>query len=101
MPKKSTSERTVTVTERALERAARAGSLTAEEERVLRLRNGLGSPARTPLARVGQEHPEAKARIAEIELRAFQAMGHVYGLGQAAPKASKTKDKIVRALRRK
>ncbi|MHB1844434.1 MAG: hypothetical protein ACYCWW_06305 [Deltaproteobacteria bacterium] len=101
MPKKPTSERTTTVTERALERAARQGSLTAEEERVLRLRHGAGAPKDAPLERVGQAHPEARARLAEIELRAFQAMGQIYGLGQATAKPSKSKEKIIRALRRK
>ena len=99
--KKPSTESTVAVTAKSLRTAVRKGTLTAEEERVLRTRQGVGVSASEPLGRVGQDHPEARARISELELEAFRAMGHIYGLGKTQAQPSKAKDKIVRALRRK
>ena len=99
--KKPSTESTVAVTAKSLRTAVRKGTLTAEEERVLRSRQGVGVSASEPLGRVGQDHPEARARISELELEAFRVMGHIYGLGKTQAQPSKAKDKIVRALRRK
>ncbi len=99
--KKPSTERTVAVSTESMRKAARQGTLTAEEERALRMRHGVGAERGEPLGRVGQEHAEARAQIADIELAAFRAMGHIYGIGKAQPQPSKAKEKIVRALRRK
>jgi len=99
--KKPSTESTVAVSAKSLRTAVRKGTLTAEEERVLRTRHGVGAAANEPLGRVGQDHAEARARISELELEAFRAMGHIYGLGKTQAQPSKAKDKIVRALRRK
>ncbi len=98
--KKPSTESTV-VSLKNVRTAVRKDALDAEEERILRMRHGVGVDRGEPLGRVGQEHPEARARISELELAAFKAMGHIYGLGQAQAKPSKAKEKIVRALRRK
>jgi hypothetical protein len=100
MPSKKPST-TVAVSAKSLRTAVRKDTLTAEEERILRTRHGVGLAANEPLGRVGQDHPEARARISELELEAFRVMGHIYGLGKAQAQPSKAKDKIVRALRRK
>ncbi len=99
--KKPSTESTVAVSAKSLRTTVRKGTLTAEEERVLRARHGVGVSKDEPLGRVGQDHPEARARISEFELEAFRAMGHLYGLGKTQAQPSKAKDKIVRALRRK
>ncbi|HUB08515.1 MAG TPA: hypothetical protein VMB50_16030 [Myxococcales bacterium] len=99
--KKPSTESTVAVSPQSLSKAARKGTLAPEEERALRMRHGAGLQAGEPLGRMGQEHPEARARLDEIELAAFRAMGHIYGIGKAQPQPSKAKEKIVRALRRK
>jgi DNA-directed RNA polymerase sigma subunit (sigma70/sigma32) len=57
----------------ALERAP-AGTLTAEEERVVRMRSGSSPDSRAPLGLVGQEHPETRAKLAMLEQMALQAM---------------------------
>lgn len=90
-----------------------APGLTAEEERVLRMRLGASPPASTRLERL------ATASDAEIELLAYEleAFLHLRGARLAPPHAtagaiaapavrvgpfpSRTKEKIVRALRRK
>ncbi|MHB8419299.1 MAG: hypothetical protein ACYDCL_14575 [Myxococcales bacterium] len=100
-PKKQSTERTVAVSPARLRAATRKGTLAPEEERVLRMRHGAGAAADEPLARMGQQHPVARARLDEIELAAFRAMGHIYGVDQAQAQPSKAKEKIVRALRRK
>ncbi len=99
--KKPSTESTVAVSAKSVRTAVRKGTLTAEEERVLRARHGVGVAKDELLGRVGQNHPDARARISELELEAFRAMGHIYGLGKTQAQPSKAKDKIVRALRRK
>lgn len=101
MASKKPSTGSTVVSMKSVRTAVRKQALEAEEERVLRMRHGVGANPGEPLGRVGQEHPEARARLSELELAAFRAMGHIYGIGQAQARPSKAKEKIVRALRRK
>jgi Tfp pilus assembly PilM family ATPase len=101
MPKKHAAEKTVSVSARQLRQAIARRTLAVNEERLLRMKEGLSVSPGTPLERMGQNHPEARARLDELELMAFRAAGHIYGLNRATPHQSKAKDKIVRALRRK
>lgn len=68
---------TVTTTKvnvrKALE-AAGAAELTHEEERILRMRSGSSLAPSDRLELKGQEHPEARAKLAMIERLAMEAM---------------------------
>jgi hypothetical protein len=101
MSKKRAAEKTVSVSARQVRQAAERRVLAANEERLLRMRHGVAALPSEKLERIGQDHPAARAQLAELELAAFRAAGHVYGLTRATPQQSKAKDKIVRALRRK
>lgn len=101
--------RTAVVTEQAGQSALRRGAapeLDATEERALRMRLGASLPLSARLERL------AVATDAEIELLAYEIEGFLKlkarrapaaaALARAAtPTASRTKEKIVRALRRK
>jgi DNA-directed RNA polymerase sigma subunit (sigma70/sigma32) len=67
-------------------------TLTAQEEKVVRMRHGFRAPESMKLEQVGQNHPEAAAMLASIERRAMAAVG---------TRTSSTKRKIVGALRGK
>ena len=104
-PKNPTSS-TVTTTEvRELLRTA-AQSLSAREEKVVRMRNGAAFSKTQPLPRRGQANEEARAELFALEVELSQklmARAPKAGVAKAAPAAStrtKEKDKIVRALRR-
>jgi len=101
MSKKQAAEKTVSVSTRQVRQAVEQRALTASEERLFRMKHGVSASPSDPLERVGQNHPKARAQLAELELMAFRAAGHIYGLNRAAPQQSKAKDKIIRALRRK
>jgi hypothetical protein len=94
---------TITSTEvRALLSKA-AKTLSAREEKALRMRHGAGVGLGEPLPRRGQEHPDARAELLalEIDLRNKQAArGQAGPTAAASPQPSRSKDKIVRALRR-
>jgi hypothetical protein len=45
-----------------------AQRLPASEEKALRMLHGVGAPRTLVLERVGQDHPEARARLLDIEL---------------------------------
>ena len=96
-----------TVTEASAQAALRrrgASRLAAVEERVLRMRLGAALPRKSEIEWMGTESEELaiELRALEIEtylkLRAHQARR---AAPTAAPSTSRTKDKIVRALRRK
>ncbi|MCA9522945.1 MAG: hypothetical protein KC609_18345 [Myxococcales bacterium] len=55
--------REVTLDRRTLESAP----LTAEEEKILRMRHGIGASAEHELEKQGEAHPEARAKLAMIE----------------------------------
>jgi hypothetical protein len=106
-PKNPTSS-TVTTTEvRELLRTA-AQSLSAREEKVVRMRAGASIVKTAPLPRRGQKNEEARAELAAMEIELVQklaarAEAAAPKKGSAAPVAAtrtKEKDKIVRALRR-
>ena len=67
-------------------------TLTALEEKVVRMRHGLRAPHDLVLEQVGQENPEVAAQLKAIEERAIAAV---------SARMSPTKRKIVASLRKK
>jgi hypothetical protein len=65
-------------------------TLTATEEKVVRMRHGFRAPETMKLEQVGQDNPETKAMLASIERRAITAVG---------TRSNSTKSKIVGALK--
>jgi hypothetical protein len=98
---------TVVATEPAAQAALRRGAtreLTPEEERVMRMRLGAAPPRTAPLERIAQ------ATDLEIELLAAEIEAHLRwrehrrqreAAQAVAPRSSRTKERIVRALRKK
>ena len=82
---------------------AKAKSLASEDEKVLRMRYGAAAPQEAPLPRHGEGDPDLQDELLLMEmeiLRAFRL--HQKQLAQqTSPRPSRTKDKIVRALRKK
>ena len=66
-------------------------TLSSIEEKVVRMRHGLGAPKDMPLEMQGQGHPETMAKLMEMEQRALEAVG---------PRSNAAKRRIVGALRR-
>lgn len=111
METKKTS-RVAVVTEgeaQAVLRRGPATNLLPEEERVLRMRLGASPPRTMPLERSVQDLSDLDIELLSYEIEAFmknraraesaktvQAAPH-----RAEPSASRTKEKIVRALRKK
>ncbi|MBK8014052.1 MAG: hypothetical protein IPK13_22230 [Deltaproteobacteria bacterium] len=60
---------------------------------------GFVAPDHTPLAQVGQNHPETAARLREMELRALERSGRLAELRSEAGVAVSTKQKIIARLR--
>jgi hypothetical protein len=105
MTKKKTAEATVTESSaQAVLRRSGARQLAADEEKVLRMRLGASLPRKSEVEWMGTADEELaiELRALEIEtylkLRAHQTQRVVTA---ARPGSSRTKDKIVRALRRK
>lgn len=97
---------TITTTEvRDLLRTA-AEKLSAREEKAVRMTQGMGLDPTAPLPRRGQEHPEARAELAALELDLLRKLDERKGAAQLqsraapVPAQSRQKDKIIRALRR-
>lgn len=67
-------------------------TLTAMEEKVVRMRHGFSAPGDLVLEQLGEGHPDTQARLMELERRALAAAG---------PRSSAVKRKIVSALRRR
>lgn len=67
-------------------------TLTATEEKVVRMRHGYRAPETMKLEQVGNDHPETRAMLASMEKRAIAAVG---------TRNNPTKRKIVSALRGK
>jgi hypothetical protein len=80
--------------------------LSSEEEKVVRMRHGMGAAKATePLARAAAGNAELEDELLLIEMRLLRAM-RLRSAQPAAgrnliPQPSRTKDKIVRSLRRK
>jgi hypothetical protein len=110
MPKKPTAQLTVQVDETNLRKAQRltgSNALSSEEERTLRMRHGVSVQKNGPLARKDDGVPTLRIQLDQLEVEAFRAMGHIYGLKRPAQlsrgdaKPTPSKDKIIRALKRK
>ena len=116
-----TKNRSAVVTEAAAQHALRRGpspALDAEEERVARMRLGAPPPRTARLERKAKTGSEAEIELLAFEIEAFQRWkAHLLAVragraaqpatsrAPAAPQAistpSRTKEKIVRALRKK
>ena len=105
---------TITSTEvRTLLRAA-ATSLSAREEKALRMRTGAALPKNQPLPRRGQTNPEARAELFALEAELVQKLVARAAAARPAPRKAeakaapaaksttrtKEKEKIIRALKR-
>jgi hypothetical protein len=89
-----------------------ADQLSAREEKALRMSHAAplaGSSLKDPLARRGQQNPEARAELLSLEIEltqklalrtAAEAPGAPESQTKAHPTRTKEKDKIIRALRR-
>ena len=82
-------------------------TLSSEEEKVLRMRHGAGAASKSaPLPRAAGNNEELGDELLLIEMQLMKAMRERTGQTKSASKpkvaaASATKDKIVRALRKK
>jgi hypothetical protein len=111
MTKKPSAHLTVQVDETNLKRAQKlSGSkaLSTEEEHAVRMRHGVSLSKNAPLARKDEGMATLRIQLDQLEVEAFRAMGHIYGLkrpaalpGRGGTKAALQKDKIIRALKRK
>ena len=96
---------TITSTEvRELLRTA-AETLSAREEKALRMAHAAPIDPKAPLPRRGQDLPEARAELLALEIELAQKLAASAASAAPAPAArapasSKQKDKIIRALRR-
>ena len=52
-------------------------SLDATEEKVIRMRHGLGVPDDLPLPRIGQDRADVAEQLRQIELRALEQSGRL------------------------
>src|SRR5688500_1334119 len=59
-------------------------ALEATEEKVIRMRHGLGAPDDMPLPRVGQDRAEVAEQLRQMELRALEKSGRLRELQQQA-----------------
>ena len=88
----TTRKKSSTTAVRSTNTKVKTRTLTAQEEKVVRMRYGATVPTDMALGRVGQDHPETRALLEAMEQRAIAAVS-----AQASP----TKRKIVSALRGK
>ncbi len=98
---------TAVLTEQAAQAALRRGAvagLATDEEKVMRMRLGASLPASARLARVATA-TDAELELLAIELEAYFHLKERRAAAAPAPVAtptsSRTKEKIVRALRKK
>jgi hypothetical protein len=96
------------VTEGAAQSVLRRGAareLTADEERVMRMRLGASPPRTAPLERVVEGPSDLEIEVLAAEIEAYmrwKARGEDAPASRPAAAApSRTKEKIVRALRKK
>jgi hypothetical protein len=113
MPKKPAAHLTVLVDEKQFKRIQKLtgpNALTSEEERTMRMRQGVSLGKNDRLARKDDGVATLRIQLDRLEIEAFRAMGHIYGLKSLPParapaaltaKATAQKDKIIRALKRK
>jgi hypothetical protein len=104
---KKLSVQTVAATAKTMKKVA--PSLSAVEERALRMRIGLGLAPSERLEQKASPRDAVAAKLAQIELMAFRSMGQkIYGIGRTATArpalavgSSSRKDKIIKALRKR
>lgn len=89
---------------------ASARTMTSEEDRVVRLRHGIGVELGAPLPRAAGGNEELEDELTFMELELFRALRSREGKQRLATSKvvalreasrSRTKEKIVRALRKK
>jgi hypothetical protein len=85
------------------EALAKARGLASEDEKVLRMRYGAKVATQAPLERHGEGNEELQDELLLMEMELLRAWrAHQSQLAQRAQaRPSRTKDKIVRALRKK
>jgi hypothetical protein len=84
---------------KALEKTS---ALTSDEEKVLRMRHGAKVDTRRTLERHGEGNAELQDELLLMEMQLFRAYrAHLAQQARKAAQPSRTKDKIVRALRKK
>jgi hypothetical protein len=96
-------KKTAVVTESAVQAALRRGpapELAAEEEKAMRMRLGASLPRAARLERKVLEGTDAELEVLAFEIEAHLRMRGGAGRGLPAPRDSRMKEKIVRALRR-
>ncbi len=103
--RKKTAQATVTeASAQALLRRRGASSLAAVEEKVLRMRLGAALPRKSEIEWMGTESEELAIELRALEIETYLKL-RAHQARRAAPAAaratSRTKEKIVRALRRK
>ncbi len=107
-----TVERVEVASEGAAQAALRRGpakALSAEEERVMRMRLGASPPRAAPLERTAAGLTDLEIEVYAAEIEAYmkwkareEELGLAAGRRRApAPVPSRTKEKIIRALRKK
>jgi hypothetical protein len=98
---------TAAVSQEALRTAlGKTSSLTAEEEKAVRMRHGLGAATGAePLPRAATGNADLEDELLVIEMRLLRAIrlrnAHHEATRNVVAAPSRTKDKIVRSLRRK
>jgi hypothetical protein len=96
---KSIKERTISSVE-VTSALPRARHVAGDEEKVLRMRYGARTQGAEALPRIGQGDPDLASELLLIEMDLLrQARARISN--KVVPISSRTKDKIVRALRRK
>ena len=105
MTRKKTAETTVTeASAQAVLRRRGASRLAAVEEKVLRMRLGAALPRKSEIEWMGTESEELAIELRALEIETylkFRAHQVRRAAPAAAPSSTRTRDKIVRALRRK
>jgi hypothetical protein len=66
-----------TTTSTSTAKRERERALDASEEKVVRMRRGITVPDDMPLGRIGQTHPATRAKLMELEKRAFERSGRL------------------------
>jgi len=97
-------KKTAVVTESAVQAALRRGpavELSAEEEKAMRMRLGASLPRGARLEQKVLQGTDAELELLAYEIEAFLRLRPAAGGTRAAPRDSRAKEKIVRALRKK
>ena len=105
MTKRKTSQATVTESSaQAVLRSSGARGLAADEEKVMRMRLGAAPPRKAEIEWMGAAYEELAIELRAIEIETYLKLREHQARRAAlaaAPTTSRTKEKIVRALRRK